>query len=397
MLFWIICGLIVLVVCSYVVTPLLRPAVAQDENPDVALYRAQLAEVDRDVSRGVLDADDAERARTEIARRLISANRRGPDVQGSTGPGRGLAITCLAALLLISGATYLTIGSPGEPDQPLSQRIEAAQALREARPSQAALVATAPEPPVVDAPEEYLASVAELRRVMPDRPDDVRGWELLAFHEAELRNFAAAAEAQARLVALRGESPPEVDLQRLLDLMVIAAGGTVSPEAEALARDILEQNDQSLAARYYLGAMHDQTARPDIAFRIWRPLVESGADTYHTALARAQISGTALRAGVDYDPPEVRGPGLDDIAAAEELSEEDRAAMIGNMVAGLADRLATQGGPATDWARLIRAYGVLGDREAAEVIWLEAQQAFGADDGSMALLREAALAAGLIE
>jgi cytochrome c-type biogenesis protein CcmH len=46
--------------------------------------------------------------------------------------------------------------------------------------------------------------------------------------------------------------------------------------------------------------------------------------------------------------------------AAAEMAPEDRAAMIEGMVEGLAGRLATEGGPPEDWARLITAFGVLG-------------------------------------
>jgi len=59
--------------------------------------------------------------------------------------------------------------------------------------------------------------------------------------------------------------------------------------------------------------------------------------------------------------------------------------------------LANQGGPAGDWARLITAYGVLGDTESATTVWLEARQVFGSDDQAMVVLREAAAGAGIAE
>ena len=76
-------------------------------------------------------------------------------------------------------------------------------------------------------------------------------------------------------------------------------------------------------------------------------------------------------------------------AAADDMSDEDRAAMIENMVSGLAERLATEGGSAAEWARLITAYGVLGRSEEAKSILSEARAAFQTSVEAQALLDEA--------
>src|SRR5688572_15272924 len=51
---------------------------------DAAVYRDQLKEIDSDRDRGLIGADEAEAARTEIARRLLAA-----DVEGHTTGGSG--------------------------------------------------------------------------------------------------------------------------------------------------------------------------------------------------------------------------------------------------------------------------------------------------------------------
>jgi cytochrome c-type biogenesis protein CcmH len=180
--------------------------------------------------------------------------------------------------------------------------------------------------------------------------------------------------------------------------MVVAAGGFVSPEAERLTRDLLDQDETNTVARYYLGALYNQTDRPDLALRLWRDMIENGDPReFHVANARAQAEDAAFRAGVEYALPETRGPSFADMDAAAALSPEDQQAMIGGMVAGLADRLATQGGTAQDWARLIRAYGVLGDKEAANAVWTEAQQVFVSSMRGMEILTNAARDAGVLE
>ncbi len=54
----------------------------------------------------------------------------------------------------------------------------------------------------------------------------------------------------------------------------MAAGGYVSPEAEAALSEVLRREPSNGRARYYTGLLYAQTGRPDLAFRVWRPLLE---------------------------------------------------------------------------------------------------------------------------
>ena len=398
-MFWIICIVMALGLASVLAAPLLRPAETVDDHPQIAIYKGQLEEVDRDVDRGVLNAEEAERARAEIARRLLAVSRQS-QITGTAPREASLAVAGgVAMLLVVAGVlTYREIGAPGDPDQPLSARLAQAEQMRRDRPDQAALEAAAPPPPpTADVPADYLEQIDKLRAIVPTRPDDLQGWTLLALHEARLGNYAAAARAQERVVALQGDAVTPADLTREVDLLVAAANGVVSPEAESIARDLLDRDAASIAGRYYMGALYNQTGRPDIAFRFWRPIVDSGDASFHADLTRAQIEDAALRAGVDYDLPEQRGPDAATVAAAQDMTDADRQAMIGNMVGQLADRLANDGGPASEWARLISAYGVLGRLDDARTVYAEAQTAFAGDELALQALATAAAAAGVAE
>ncbi len=398
MIFWLVCAVMTLVVMVLIVTPLLRPKVVGDDNPDIAIYRAQLSEIDRDLERDLLAPDEAERARAEVARRLLAANKEARPDAGTTAPARAVPLVIGVIAAALSFGLYYSLGAPGYGDMPLNARLAASEEMRANRPEQAALEAAAPAPPAVDLPEEYIDAIDQLRIIAPTHPDDLEVWDRLAFHEVELRNYAGAAIAQQQVIAIKGDAALVSDYQRLLDLKVVAAGGLVSPQAEQLIRDILDRDNGNIAARYYLGALYNQTDRPDLALRFWRDIIETGDPSdFHIASARAQVSDAAFRAGVEYAVPEARGPSFEQMDAASDMSAEDRQAMIGGMVSGLADRLANEGGPAEDWARLIRAYGVLGERDAASAIWTEAQQVFVSSMRGMEILTNAARDAGVLE
>lgn len=378
-----------------------------DADSDVRVYRDQLAEVERDVDRGVLTRDEAARVRVEVSRRLLEADRAARARRAAGTAPRWLTLTAAVAVALavIGGglALYMRLGAPGYPDLPLRERIAQAEQAREARPSQedaetraAGGVAALPRPEVDPA---FLDMMDELRAALETRTDDVQGFRLLARNEAGLGNFAAAADAQERVIELEGADARASAYNDLAEYMVLAAGGYVSPEAEQALTRALQLDPRSGRARYYLGLMQAQVGRPDLAFRIWRGLLEEGPETAPwIEPVRAQIGQLAQLAGVRYAPPApARGPSAADVEAAGQMSIEERGEMIRGMVSGLAERLASEGGPPEDWARLVGAYGVLGETGRARAIWEEAQQVFAGSPEAVETIRAAARQAGVAE
>jgi len=84
--------------------------------------------------------------------------------------------------------------------------------------------------------------------------------------------------------------------------------------------------------------------------------------------AAAPPAATGSPAGA---PP---GPTAQNIANAQQMSDEERQAMIGSMVARLAARLKSQPNDLDGWLRLGRAYGVLGGRDKAIDAYEQAQR-----------------------
>lgn len=421
MTFWLIIGAVTLFALLIIAQRMLRPATPQVATNDMArklssdmkVYRDQLRELDRDLERGTITAEDADRARTEISRRLLEADKAARARATPTeAPETATRITlAICAVLVACGAfgIYWVLGAPGYQDLGREKRIEMSRDMRDNRPSQAeaeaAMPAWAGPPP--EAPADYLELIQGLRDAVAKRPGELRGLDLLAQHEAAIGNMVAAHEAMGKLITAKGADATADDYVRRADLMLNAAGGFISLEAETMLTRALELEPSHQLARYYTGLLFAQNGRPDMGFRLWRGLLEEGPTTaiWWTSV-RSQISSLAAHAGVEYTPPnaaarppmaELSGPSAEDIEAAQEMTQQDREQMIQGMVKRLSDRLATQGGTPAEWARLISVLGVTGDTERAAAIWTEAQSVFTGNADALATIQNAAKQAGIAQ
>ncbi|GAB4271311.1 MAG: c-type cytochrome biogenesis protein CcmI [Pararhodobacter sp.] len=367
---------------------------------DIRIYAAQLREIDRDRERGIVSGDEAERLRAETARRLLDADRKArADLSESPRSARTVVLVALLAVPLLAGAIYWNTGQYAYEDMPLALRHQAAQEARAARPSQTELeTAWMRDPNRMPPPEpepRYLELMQQLRAALVERPNDLQGYRLLATNEANLGNHAAAAAAWVRVIEIQGEDADPRDMEQLAENMILATGGIVSPEAEVVIERLLQREPRNGTARYYLGLMFAQTGRPDLTFRLWRGLLEDSqpGDPWVPAI-RGTIEQLAEIAGVRYTLPPIeavgaRGPSAADMAAAANMTPEQRQEMIGNMVEGLAARLANQGGTPEEWARLINALGTLGQTDRARAILGEARTVFADQPQALALINAA--------
>ncbi|MAC80786.1 MAG: c-type cytochrome biogenesis protein CcmI [Rhodobacteraceae bacterium] len=417
MLFWIVTTALALAVAGLIALALLRGR-ASAEPPaayDLRVYRDQLKEIDRDLARGVIDPADADRVRAEVSRRILAADTQ-LQAQAAGGARRGTGNAVIAGLVtvaLVAGAAllYRALGTPGYADLPRQLRIDQADYVRQNRPDQMAAEAEMPPRAAADAPDpQYADLMDKLRDTVAARPDDLQGHVLLAQNEASLGNFDAAWHAQQEVIRIKGAGASAQDYAELAEMMILATGGYVSPEAENALAQALDKDQTLPVARYYWGLMLSQIGRPDGAFTIWdRLLRDSTPDAPWRGPIEAQMPDIARLAGVDYAPqpgmpalpgPAVSalpGPGQADIDAAASMSPEDRMDMVRAMVEGLETRLGDDGGTPQEWARLIAALGVLGDTDRARAALDAANSAYQGNTQALATIAAAATQAGLTQ
>lgn len=380
--FWIVAGVLCFAV-GVVLLRALRLGPADDAAPHLTVYRDQLAEVDRDLARDVISSEEAARVRTEVSRRLLDAAKIAPEAAQQFGNAMAPKLAIFAAIAGAIGM-YFWLGVPDYADLPLKKRLEMAATAYDNRPSQAEAEAAMPDAAPMRAEPAFLELITQLRAVVAERPNDIQGLTLLARNEAILGNYKAAASAYRQLIAAKGGIGSLDDHLGAAQTMIAATGGLVSPEAEAELTQVRKLDPTNGLARYFSGLMFAQTGRPDRAFSLWEPLLREGPqDAIYIDPIRAMLPDLAEAAGIQYTAPSLVGPTAQDVANAADMTAVERQEMIKTMVAGLEERLMSQGGTIDEWTRLITALGVLNDTARQTAARDAARAAFAEDPAAL--------------
>ena len=293
-----------------------------------------------------------------------------------TPPGTGGAALALGSLVLAGSlGIYLVLGRADLPAQPLADRAAEIAAATSAADAAA---------------DDRRAALETARAEAAAAPDDVGVWLRLAMAAA------AAGESSSEITALEQAErltggDPAIRAMRA-EAMARAADGQVTIPVRELVAGILAENPAEPRAMFLSGLAAYQDEDYAAAVAIWQRLrTLSAPDAPWMALLSENIADAAAAGGIKLDdaaPDSAAGPDAAQIAAAAEMSDEDRAAMIEGMVEGLAARLAEDPSDAAGWQRLARAYQVMGQTA-------EAQSALiGAAD---ARIGDAALQVGALE
>jgi cytochrome c-type biogenesis protein CcmH len=370
LLLWLLFALMTAAVLRAVLRPLTRAAApADDVRADIAVYRDQLAEIDGDAARGLIDGQEAESARREVARRLL-ARADALDAGPLARPVNVRALYSAVALLVPMSALagYLVLGAPSLPDRPTVARGV----------------------PLEQAPVDALIAKVEAR--LRANPDDGQGWEVIAPVYFRLERFDEAAQAYAQAARLLGETTER--LAGFAEATVLSANGIVTEPARLAYEKIRAMEPGRVEPRFWLALAKEQDGKMAEAAAEYRAILAAApAEAAWRPLVEERL------AAVDPSVPKVarpaRGPSADDMKAAGEMSDKDRGQMIAAMVDGLAQRLKTSPQDAPGWVRLVQSYVVLGERAKALEALGEARRHLAGNPAALAELAALAKTLGL--
>ena len=126
MMLWVILALMTIAALGAVVWPLLRSRGMAAAGSDLAVYRDQLEEIERDRTERRIAPDEAEAARVEVSRRFSrppTSRTHQRRVHGASGRRRFAAVAAVGiAIPLVAVVLYGVLGSPGFTGQPLASR-----------------------------------------------------------------------------------------------------------------------------------------------------------------------------------------------------------------------------------------------------------------------------------
>ena len=362
---WLIFLVMILAVLSALLFPLVKGAglaAPPRADYDMVVYRAQLAEIDDEIERGLLASAQANAARAEVHRRMLAAEDAEFEIAAKPvwAANRYARMAVIAAIAIVvplgSAIAYGALGSPELPGKPYAWRVKH-------------------DP-------EFIAqtSATELEAELKAKPS-AAGYQRLANLYFVSHQYAKAVAADRRAVAL-GDDSARI-WSELGEAVVMQSGGAVAPDALVAFTKALQRDATEARARFYFGLAEAQIGNFKEAVAIWRDLEKGApAGTPWLGMVREQINRFAKEGGFDPSsvaphPPSVQA--MKSVVSAMTSAVQQHAGAVGAgstpsrssavskdpavraMVAKLAAQMAKNPNDAAGWQRLAHSYTVLGE------------------------------------
>jgi cytochrome c-type biogenesis protein CcmH len=242
-------------------------AAASQRRLNIAIYRDQLDELERDRAGGVLAEADYATAREELQRRLLEDGSASEVEPAAVTGGRGTLIAIALLVPLLAGGLYAVLGNPAGLNPPKPQhKVSAAE---------------------VDAMVAKLAARLE-------KEDNPQGWVMLARSYKMLERYDEAAKAYGRAGAFIDKEPAL--LADYADILVAGSGTFVGKPRELIAK-ALKLDPDHIHALWLSGTAAFEAGQYKQAVADWERLLkqlEPGseeAQSVEGSLAEARAKG----------------------------------------------------------------------------------------------------------
>ena len=305
---------------SFVLVPLLRPRRAtfvqiSDEYSNITIFRTHKQELDDDVARGSISAEERDVALAELSQRVLAevpVAAIGP-VEVASAAAREkhswIVAICLAMFIpVVAILGYLAWGAP----QAL-QMLNKDSLTTGKSPGGAADNGTPnakAEAPLSD--KQILAMVDSLAKKMNDQPGDPKGWILLARSQNALGRYPEAAQAYERALKLL---PNDAQLMAdYADVLVMTQEGRFDGKPYQLIQQALKQDSNNLKVLALAGTAEMRLGNRAESLKHWqklKTLIAKDSDDYREVEAiiaevmgkPAEVVAAPARTATNGPPP----------------------------------------------------------------------------------------------
>ena len=278
--FIIVAALLVVAVIALLLPPLWRAprasGAADRREANLAIFRDQISELERERHDGLLAEADFVSARNELQRRLLDEVQPATTTPaGNDSGGRKPALALLVIIPLAAAAGYTLLGSPRALD-PLQRQARLA-------------------------PQQIAEMVAGLVEKLRKNPDDSQGWVMLARSYKVMERFPEAAEAYSRAGTLVDQDAAL--LADYADVLSRSHGGSLQGKPIELVERALRIDPDEPQALLLAGAAASDRQQFAAAATYWARLLaqlEPGSEearALEAAIAKAREIAAAQAAG----------------------------------------------------------------------------------------------------
>lgn len=253
--FTIFATLLIVVVAAFILPPLwlgLRAPKPQTDRKEanLAIFRDQLAELERENTEGSLAIADFEQSKRELQRRLLEEVEptTADGVTSAYGPSRKMAISLLLLLPILGLLAYGILGNP-----------KALDPMQTAAPQQMT-------------PEKINEMVASLAAKMKANPDDMQGWLMLARSYKSLGRYDEAVQAFAKAEKAVDDNPDL--LAAYAETIAMANGKGITGKALQLVEHALKIDPKHAHSLFLAGAAAMEAGDNKKGIAYWEPLLE---------------------------------------------------------------------------------------------------------------------------
>lgn len=267
-IFWLVCATFVAIGLAFVLTPLLQRSAEETASADtsskeanVEVYRDQLAELQSDLTNGLISEDQYKQDRQEFELRLledVAASDRSASSRSNN--SRNLVYILASALPIVAVVFYLQVGHPSS----LS-----------ASPAPVGRSMAAPETTAANegdfSPQRIEANVAALAKKLEENPNDVAGWIMLGRSYSSLNKFSEASAAYKKATALKSD-----DADLLADygfVLAMANEKRLSGEPAEIINRALKIDPENPKALELAGAAAFEAKDFQLAIKHWQKLL----------------------------------------------------------------------------------------------------------------------------